>query len=183
MKPKAILLAVLALCAGTALAQATTSGTTPSGDTAGGASSSQGPATAGPANSAGVIPPVPAVQEPPIPSAGADVAGQPGFFRSSPDAIVVPPFTPATPGVTPMDTPTNATVGASASDTSLRDNLASALSADPALAGARINVLVRDGVVTLSGTAQDRAQAERARALAERMVGSSRVSASISAPG
>ena len=183
MKLNRIAMAALALYAGTALAQATTSGTTPSGNTAGGVSPAQGPVTAGPANSAGVLPTAPPVQTPPTPSIDTEVGTPPGFFRPSPDAVVVPPFSPATPGVTPIDTPTNATVGASPSDTALRDNIAAAIAADPELQGARINVLVRDGVVSLGGTAQDRAQAARARAIAERMVGGSRVTASISSAG
>jgi hypothetical protein len=185
MKPNAIALgAALALCVGAATAQTTTSGTTPSGDTAGGAASKQGPATAGPENSGGVLPTAPPL--PPsaaTPNVDSEVGGSPGFFRPAPDAVLVPPFTPATPGVTPIDRPTNATVGASPSDTSLRDDIAAAIAADPELQGARINVLVRDGVVTLSGTAQDGAQASRARAMAERLAGSSRVSANISSPG
>ena len=185
MKPNAIALcAALALCAGPAHAQATTSGTTPSGNTAGGVQSNQGPATAGPANSAGVIPTAPPV--PPsanTPNVDSEVGGSPGFFRPAPDAVLVPPFTPATPGVTPIDRPTNATVGASPSDTNLRDSIAAAIAADPQLQGAQINVLVRDGVVTLSGTAQDSAQASRVRAVAERLAGSASVSADISSPG
>ena len=149
MKPKAIAIAALALCVGTALAQTTTGDTTTGGTT---------------------------------PPTATEEGGQPGFFRPAPDAVLVPPFSPATPGVTPIDTPTHATVGASPSDTSLRDSIASAIAADPELQGARINVLVRDGVVTLSGTAKDPAQASRVRAMVERMVGNSRVSANIS-PG
>jgi hypothetical protein len=175
MKPNPTAIAVLALCASNALAQST--------NTAGAVPSTQRPATAGPASSAGVIPTTPAVQQPPMPAGDSEVGGSPGFFRPAPEAVVVPPFTPATPGVTPIDTPTNATVGASASDTSLRDNLAAAIAADPALQGAQINVLVQDGVVTLSGTAKDAAQASRARAMAERLVGSSRVSANIASSG
>ena len=99
------------------------------------------------------------------------------------EAVVVPGFTPTTPGVTPMDTPTNATVGSSASDRALRDSVASTLAADSALQGATLNVTVRNGVVNVTGSARDRTQADRARALAEGAVGVSRVSASISTGG
>ena len=138
---------------------------------------------------AGVPPTVPPVQPPSAtgtPNAQPDAAGQaqPGFVAPGPkEAVAIPPFTPATPGVTPMDTPTNATVGAALSDSALRDSVVSAIGADPALQGARINVTVRDGVVTLSGTARDKAQAERARAVVEGVAGSSKVNASISATG
>jgi hypothetical protein len=180
MKPHAILFASIALCAGNALAQATA---TPSGETPSGATSIQGPTTAGPAISAGVAPPAPPVQALPTPAVETDIAGQPGFFRPPPESVVVSPFPPATtPGVTPIETPTAATVGASASDRALRDSVAAALAADPELQGAAINVLVRDGVVTLGGTAEDGAQAERAREVTERIAGSSRVSAGISVP-
>jgi hypothetical protein len=163
-----------------ALAQGTTSGSVPSGNTAGGAAATPGPAMASPANSAGVIPTVPPVQEP---TAAPNQGANEGFFRPAPDAIVVPPFTPATPGVTPIDTQTNATVGSSTADRELRDAVASAIAADPQLQGARINVLVSDGVVTLSGTAIDQEQVDRARALAERLAGSAQVTASITAAG
>ena len=90
---------------------------------------------------------------------------------------------PTTPGVTPMDTPTNATVGSSASDRALRDSVASAITSDPSLQGARINVTVNNGVVTLSGSAKDGTQASRARAVAEGVAGTARVNASISTSG
>jgi hypothetical protein len=181
MRPDRLFIAAASVAvAASALAQGTTRGSAASGNTAGGATAAQGPATAGPANSAGVIPAAPPVQEPmPTPNQGANE----GFFRPAPDAIVVPPFTPATPGVTPIDTQTNATVGSSTADRELRDALASAIAADPQLQGARINVLVSDGVVTLSGTAVDQAQVERARALAERLAGSAQVTANITAAG
>jgi hypothetical protein len=115
----------------------------------------------------------------PPPNLGANE----GFFRPAPEAVVVPPFTPATPGVTPIDTRTQATVGSSTADRELRDAVASAIAADPQLQGARINVLVSDGTVTLSGTATDQAQADRARALTERLAGSAQVTASINTPG
>lgn len=102
-----------------------------------------------------------------------------GFFRPAPEAVVVPPFTPATPGATPIDTKTQAPVGSSRADRELRDSVAAAIAADPQMKGARINVLVSDGVVTLTGSARDPAQAERARALTERLAGSAQVTASI----
>jgi hypothetical protein len=165
-----------------ALAQGTTSGANPSDSTAGAASATQGPAAAGPANSAGVILPVPPVQEPAV--ANSD-GSQPGFFRPAPEAVVVPPFPPSTPGVAPppVDTTTNATVGSSPSDRELRDSVATALAEDPKLHGARINVLVSGGAVTLSGTALDQEQADQARAVAERLAGSARVTANIAAGG
>jgi hypothetical protein len=138
----------------------------------------------GAANSAGVAPPVPPVPPPnaasnpepaPIPNQGANE----GFFRPSPEAVIVPPFTPATPGVTPIDTG-KPVVGASTADRELRDAVASAIAGDRLLQGARINVLVSEGAVTLSGTAVDRAQADHARALTERLAGSARVVANIS---
>jgi hypothetical protein len=182
----------LALALGAAHAQTTTSGTVPSGNTAGATTTPQGPVTAGPGASAGVPPPAPAAPpvqitpEPPPPndSAGQAPASQPGFFSpSTAEAVVVPGFTPATPGVMPVDTTTNATVGSSPSDRSLRDAVAAAMTSDPDLEGARINVTVSNGVVSLSGMARDQAQADRARAAAERIAGSARVDASISTGG
>jgi hypothetical protein len=108
---------------------------------------------------------------------------EPGFFRPAPEAVVVPPFTPATPGVTPLDTKAPPAVGASQSDRGLRDAVAAAIAADPQLQGARINVLVSNGVVTLSGFALDPAQADRARALTERLAGSAQVKAGITTAG
>lgn len=143
--------------------------------------------TAGAANSAGVAPPVPPVPPPtaasnpepaPVPNQGTNE----GFFRPAPDAVVVPPFTPGTPGVTPIDTGTPI-VGSSTADRDLRDAVASAIAADRLLQGARINVLVSDGAVTLSGTAIDQAQADHARAVTERLAGSAQVVANISTPG
>ena len=171
----------LALAAPAAFAQATT---TPSSATTADAATKESPSTASPGTAAGMPPPAPPVQMRPVPSMSTDLAGQEGFFRPSPtEAVVVPGFTPTTPGVTPMDTPTNATVGSSASDRALRDSVASALAADPALQGATLNVTVRNGVVNVTGSARDRAQADRARALAEGTLGVSRVSTSISAGG
>jgi hypothetical protein len=142
--------------------------------------------------SAGIAPPAPPAPPvqvtpepaPPNDSAGQASATQPGFFASSTtDTVVVPGITPATPGVMPLDTTTNATVGSSASDRTLRDSVAAAITSDPALEGARINVTVSNGVVSLSGSARDTAQADRARAAAERVAGSARVDASISTGG
>ena len=93
------------------------------------------------------------------------------------DTVVVPAITPATPGVMPLE------VGSSPADRTLRDSVAAALTSDPELQGARINVTVSNGVVTLSGSARDLAQANRARAAAERVAGSARVDASISTGG
>jgi len=139
------------------------------------------PATADPAPKAGVPP-----TSPPAPAKSADAAGQeqPGLPapRTS-ETVVAPPLTPATPGVAPIDTPTKATVGSSPSDSALRDSVMAAIGADPALEGARINVSVRDGVVNLSGTARDQAQAERAHAVVESIAGTARVNARISASG
>jgi hypothetical protein len=152
----------MALAAPAAFAQATTPDSAPSAATTAGT----------------------ATKEAPIPRVSPDLAGQEGSFRPSPtDAVVVPGFTPTTPGVTPMDTPTNATVGSTPSDRALRDSVAGALAADPALQGATLNVTVRNGVVSVTGSARDRTQADRARALAEGTVGVSRVSTSISTGG
>jgi hypothetical protein len=176
-------LLILATCCAlstTVLGQATTGGAVPSGSSAGGATAGQGPVTAGPANSAGMIPVAPPVREPTAaPGAGANG----GFFRPAPDAVVVPPFSPATPGVTPIDTRTNATVGSSTADRELRDAVASAIAADPQMQGARVNVLVSDGAVTLSGTAKNRGQVDKARAITQRLAGSAQVTASITTPG
>jgi hypothetical protein len=141
--------------------------------------------TPGAANSAGIAPAVPPVPPPtaapnpapaPVPNRGVNE----GFFRPSPDAVMAPPFTPATPGVTPIDTG-KPIVGSSTADRELRDAVASAIAGDRLLQGARINVLVSDGAVTLSGTAVDQAQADHARAVTERLAGSGRVVANISA--
>ena len=163
---------------------------------------------AGSANSAGVPPPVPPVPPPtaasnpepapvpnsiaaPVPNPAAAQVQEPepppppnlganeGFFRPAPEAIVVPAFPPGTPGVTPMDTGTSPVVGSSTADRELRDAVASAISSDSQLQGARINVLVSDGAVTLTGTAKDLAQVERARTLAERLAGAAQVISSI----
>jgi hypothetical protein len=181
MRPNRLLIAATCCALSTAVfGQATTDGSVPSGSTTGGVAATQGPVSAGPANTGGVIPVVPPVQEPgAAPNAGANE----GFFRPSPDAVVVPPFSPTTPGVTPIDTRTNATVGSSTADRELRDSVASAIAADPQMQGARVNVLVKDGVVTLSGTASNREQIERARAITERLAGSAQVTASITTPG
>lgn len=150
-----------------------------------GAVCAQGPT--GAASSAGVAPPVPPVPPPtaapnpepaPVPNQGANE----GFFRPAPDAVVVPPFTPGTPGVTPIDTG-KPIVGSSTADRDLRDAVASAIAADRLLQGARINVLVSNGAVTLSGTAVDQAQADHARAITGRLAGSAQVVANISTPG
>ena len=142
------------------------------------------PPAAGPGNTAGIAPPAPAVQVAPTATIDTDVGGQQqGFFAPSiAEGVVVPGFTPATPGVTPLDSPTNATVGSSPSDRSLRDSISSALADDPALQGARINVTVSNGVVSLTGTARDTSQAARARQVVEGVAGTARVNASI-APG
>jgi osmotically-inducible protein OsmY len=89
----------------------------------------------------------------------------------------------AAPGVVPIEPDITATVGATPSDTTLRDTVVAAIAADSSLQGARINVSVKDGVVSLSGTARDREQAERARAVVENIAGASRVNASISTAG
>lgn len=176
-----LLVLALALAGPDALAQATSEGSV-------GSAAGTGGKTGGSATTGGIPPPVPSVQHPSAtgtPNPQVDAAGQqPGFSapRAS-ESVVVPPFTPATPGVAPLDTPTNATVGASPSDSALRDSVVSAIGADPALKGARINVSVHDGVVNLSGTARDKAQADRARAVVERIAGSSKVNARIAASG
>ena len=183
MSDRTRITAALALALGVpaAIAQSNTSDPVPSIATTPGVAANEAPQTASPGASAGVPPPAPPVLPQPTPSIATDIAGQEGFFRPSPtDAVVVPGFTPTTPGVTPMDAPTNATVGSSASDRALRDSVASALALDPALQGASLNVTVRNGVVNITGSARDRAQADRARALAEGAVGVARVSASIS---
>lgn len=97
--------------------------------------------------------------------------------HSGASAGIAPPAPPAPP-VMPVDR-----VGSSASDRTLRDSVAAAITSDPALEGARINVTVSNGVVSLSGSARDTAQADRARAAAERVAGSARVDASISTGG
>jgi hypothetical protein len=182
MRPNAITLAVaLALAAGSAMAQGTSTGSVPSGRTAGGSAVGEGPATSGPANSGGVIPTAPPVKQPNAPALPTDnTAGQPGVLATTPpEAVVVPPFPPSTPGVTPIDSPTKATVGSSPSDREMRDSVAAALAADPGLHGAQINVLVSGGAVTLSGTALNPEQVKRAREVAARVAGSSRVTESI----
>lgn len=72
---------------------------------------------------------------------------------------------------------------AAASDQRLMDEVVSALAADTALKGANVNVTIDNGNVTLSGTAQDAAQAARAKQVAEGIAGSGRVNSSIDTRG
>jgi hypothetical protein len=148
------------------------------------------PASADPASKIGIPPPnaPPGLppSAPPAPTKGPDAAGQeqPGAFApGTSETVVAPPFTPATPGVTPIDTPTKATVGAAPSDTAMRDSIVAALAADPALQGAKVNVSVHGGVVNLTGTARDPAQVDRVLATVGRIAGPSNVKTNISATG
>lgn len=68
---------------------------------------------------------------------------------------------------------------AAAGDQRLMDEVVSALAADPSLKGANVNVTIDNGSVTLSGTAQDSAQADRAKRVAEGIAGSGKVSSSV----
>jgi osmotically-inducible protein OsmY len=72
---------------------------------------------------------------------------------------------------------------AAASDQRLMDEVVSALAADTTLKGANVNVTIDNGNVTLSGTAQDEAQAARAKQVAEGIAGSGRVNSSIDKRG
>ena len=70
---------------------------------------------------------------------------------------------------------------AAANDQRLMDEVISALAADPTLKGANVNVTIDNGSVTLSGTAQDSAQAARAKQVAEGVAGLGRVNSSVEA--
>jgi osmotically-inducible protein OsmY len=67
----------------------------------------------------------------------------------------------------------------SSSDQAILDSVTAALSSDASLNGAVIRVLVSNGVVSLSGTAQSGDQADRAREVAESAAGSARVNSAI----
>ena len=180
-------LAGLALSTPAALAQApsaagaTPSVANPSVATTRGLEATAPPAPApNPAETAGIAPAAPPVQVAPTPSVTPDIVGQEGFFRPLPtESAAVPAVTPLTPGLTPMDTRTTATVGSSPTDQALREAIAGALANDPSLQGASINVTVQNGVVNVTGSARDSAQAARARAVAQAAAGSAPINFSI----
>jgi len=73
----------------------------------------------------------------------------------------------------------SAGVVVSSSDQALLDSVIAALSSDASLNGAVIQVLVSNGVVSLTGTAVDGGQADRARAIAASAAGTARVNSAI----
>jgi len=71
------------------------------------------------------------------------------------------------------------TVVVSSSDQAILDAVIAALSADSSLNGAVLQVVVSKGVVSLSGTARDNAQASHARTVAASAAGTARVTSAI----
>jgi osmotically-inducible protein OsmY len=80
-------------------------------------------------------------------------------------------------GSTLSDTSSSSATASAAAqvDQQLLTNVVTALATDPAMAGARIEVQVAEGRVTLSGVALNTAQQEQARAIADRVAGSANV--------
>ena len=83
-----------------------------------------------------------------------------GGFPSPPDRVDFGPAPPSMPD----------------SDSALLETVSTALAADPMLRGARIDVVVVEGRVVLSGSALTDEQAAYARGLAAGVAGSDRVS-------
>jgi osmotically-inducible protein OsmY len=75
--------------------------------------------------------------------------------------------------IDPMTLPSSTvhTGAATYSDQQLASDVVSAISADPTLSGATITVVVKDGGITLSGSAKDLSQAARAEKIANDISG------------
>jgi len=139
-----------------------------------------------PAATAALPDPAATTAEPQAAGTATAPGDAPGFFAPSTtlSATVVPGGALLTPDVAAVDT-TGADVGSasSASDRSLLDAVVAALSADAALMGTNLGVTVRDGLVTITGTAATQEQAARASDVATGVAGAGRVSAAITPSG
>ena len=139
-----------------------------------------------PAATAALPDPAATTAEPQAAGTATAPGDAPGFFAPSTtlSATVVPGGALLTPDVAAVD-PTGADVGSasSASDRSLLDAVVAALSADAALMGTNLGVTVRDGLVTITGTAATQEQAARASDVATGVAGAGRVSAAITPSG
>ena len=84
--------------------------------------------------------------------------------RPKPKVAAKTPPPPAAPQAEPMKAPPDrpAVMDAGAADRALADRVKSALTAAPGLNAHRIDIAVKDGAVTLFGTAETRAQHEAA---------------------
>lgn len=78
---------------------------------------------------------------------------------------------PATGSVTEGTTKPRATVGQTVDDAATTAKVKTVMLADPDVKGLQINVDTKDGVVTLSGTVDNPAQAEKAVQIATRAEG------------
>jgi osmotically-inducible protein OsmY len=102
-------------------------------------------------------------------------------------ALAGPPAHAARSGraLDPMTVPSTAvhTGAATYADHQMASDLVAAISADRAMSGSTVTVVVKDGRVTLSGSAQDAAQAARAERIAGEIAGRSKVDGKLDIQG
>jgi osmotically-inducible protein OsmY len=116
------------------------------------------------------------------------ITGQAGFiFATAMGALVALPAYAAfdEPRIDPMTLPSNAvhTGAATFEDHQLASDIVSAISADPAMAGATLTVVVQDGRITMSGSARDIAQVARAEKIANDIARGRRVEGKLDVQG
>jgi osmotically-inducible protein OsmY len=87
--------------------------------------------------------------------------------------------------IDPMMVPSSAvhTGAATYSDQQLASDLVSAISADRAMSGTTMTAVVKDGRITLSGSAKDLSQAARAEKIAKDIAGSRKVEGKLDIQG